>query len=342
MSDDRLRRLLSDAVSDIEPADRIDELRASVHPSPRVIPMARSRSWYAGVGIVATAAVIGVIAYLTSVVGDKTNHAGAASGDGTSPTTATATDTAAPPPAGDVRTYAVYYAGIDPKGHPVLFREVHRGPTAGPVGALALHALSGRPLDPDYATGWQPGWLRSARTSPTQDVILVTAAASLPAAQPAGMSPQQARITVQQVVYTLQAAFHDRLPVQFVRHGVPVARVLGVPSADPIGAGKVPTTLSLMSISAPNQGDVVRGSRLTVSGLNSGFEGTAAVWLERNHHRFLSKATIGGGYPDRLVPWSVTLNVSRLAPGTYTLVASNDDPTGQNKPARDTRVITIR
>ena len=35
----------------------------SVRPSPRVVPMSRPRSWYAAAGIVATAAVIGVVAY---------------------------------------------------------------------------------------------------------------------------------------------------------------------------------------------------------------------------------------------------------------------------------------
>ena len=32
--DDQLRRLLSDAVSDVEPEDRLEELRASVPPEP--------------------------------------------------------------------------------------------------------------------------------------------------------------------------------------------------------------------------------------------------------------------------------------------------------------------
>ena len=41
----RLRRLLSDAVSDIEPRDRLAEIRASVHPDPQVVPMSRPRPW---------------------------------------------------------------------------------------------------------------------------------------------------------------------------------------------------------------------------------------------------------------------------------------------------------
>ena len=67
--DDQLRRLLSDAVSDIEPRDRIAEIRASVRPDPQVVPMSRPRPWlYALSGAVASAAVIGVIAYTTHVL----------------------------------------------------------------------------------------------------------------------------------------------------------------------------------------------------------------------------------------------------------------------------------
>src|SRR5205814_520952 len=94
---DRLRQLLSDAVTDIEPADRLDQLRASVHPSPKVVPMTRSRSWYAAAGIVATAAVIGIVAYVTSMAGHRSDHVGAATDGGTGlpSATATATDTSA-------------------------------------------------------------------------------------------------------------------------------------------------------------------------------------------------------------------------------------------------------
>jgi len=44
MNDDRLRRLLSDAVSDVEPNDRLDEIRASVRSDQKVVHVTRSRS----------------------------------------------------------------------------------------------------------------------------------------------------------------------------------------------------------------------------------------------------------------------------------------------------------
>src|SRR5262245_14632465 len=104
MSDDNgMRQLLSDAVADVDPSDRLAEIRASVRPDPKVVPMSHhGRSWrYAMAGIVATAAVIGVVAYLTSVAGDDPTELGPASeGDSgpTHPTTITATDTAVSTP----------------------------------------------------------------------------------------------------------------------------------------------------------------------------------------------------------------------------------------------------
>jgi Immunoglobulin-like domain of bacterial spore germination len=346
--DDRLRRLLSDAVSEVEPENRLDELRASVHPRPKVVPMSRSRSWYAATGILATAAVIGVIAYVASVSIDKNTAVGPATDPGATrhPATATATDTASGPTStatGGTATkvYAVYYVGTDPKGKPVLFREFHRGPAAKPTAALAVDDLQSTPLDPDYSTAWQRGWLKDAKLDPNAGVIFVTSARTVPSSRPAGMTPEEATAAVQQVVYTLQAAFHTRLPVQFVRHGAPVGRVLGVRASAPVAQGKILDTLSRVNISTPNEGDVVSGE-LNVTGVNNAFEGSVAIYLERNGHKFLVSPTIGGWGPDKLFPWQVDLDLSKIAPGSYRLVAQNDDPSGRNKPEVDTRTVLVR
>ena len=183
--DDQLRRLLSDAVSDIEPRDRIAEIRASVRPDPQVVPMSRPRPWlYALSGAVASAAVIGVIAFTTNALSgpdDGSNGLGAGpahSRHTTSPVrTATATDSATPPsspsspstspPAATTgaQAYAVYYVGANAAGRPVLYREWHRGPhlpAADPGGKgrdvlnEAVHdAMATSPLDADYRTPWR-------------------------------------------------------------------------------------------------------------------------------------------------------------------------------------------
>ncbi|HEY3530309.1 MAG TPA: Gmad2 immunoglobulin-like domain-containing protein [Nocardioides sp.] len=345
--DARLRRLLSDAVSDIEPDNRLDELRASVHPNPKVVPMARSRSWYAATGIVATAAVIGVVAYVASMAIDKNTSVGPATDPHATlhSSVATATDTAASrspsPSVSATKAYAVYYAGTDPRGEPVLYREFHRGPASTPAGVLPLDDLQATPLDPDYTTAWQAGWLKDAKANPNAGVIFVTPSRAVPARRPAGMTADQARIAIQQVVYTLQGAFATRMPVLFVRHGTPVPRVLGVSTSEPVEQGKVLETCSRVNISDPNEGDAVSG-KLVVRGVNNAFEGTVVVYLERNGKKYLLQPTIGGMGGNRLWPWTVTLDTSKVSPGSYTLVARNDDPSGRGRFETDTRVITVK
>jgi hypothetical protein len=340
MNDDQLRRLLTDAVSDIEPEDRIEELRASVRPRRRVSRHLHARPWYAAAGIVA--AVICLVAYVTHVAGNRTGEPGFAHPGGTSAPTMIASDTSEPSPSGASRAYPVYYVGRDPRDRPVLFRELHRGEAARSAGQLATDGLQSTPLDPDYSTAWGSGDLRDAQLHREIGAITVTLGFASLQHRPPDMTSAYARAAVQQVVYTLQAAFHTHLPVQFQTSTGPVPSVLGVPTTQPVEAGRVLDTLSHVSISAPNQGDAVSGDGLRVTGLNNGFEGTVAVYLQRGGQRYAEQPTIGGSYADRLFPWEVTLDVSQVPPGTYTLVAQNDDPSGRGHAATDTRVVRVR
>jgi hypothetical protein len=356
MNDDRLRRLLSDAVSDVEPDNRLEELRASVHPRSRVVPLLGSRRpWYAAAAVVAT--VVGVTAYITSVAGNDPNTAGPSGDGGTGDPTVTATDTTSPSPSGGTRAYAVYYVGEDPNNEPVLFREFHRGPDY-PVNVESSErdllseavgdAVTDAPLDPDYRSPWlnhgvtvdHASYDTSAGGGSTLEIALLGEDL---AERPADVSAAEARAAVQQLVYTAQGALGKRVPVHFsIAQDTSGASptLWGIDISREIAAGSVLETCSHISISNPGQGDVVSG-KLRVTGVNNGFEGTAVVYLERNGRRYLTEATIGGSYEDKLFPWEVTLDLSKVQPGTYTLVAQNDDPSGGNDPETDTRAITV-
>jgi hypothetical protein len=345
MNDDQLRRLLREAVSDVEPEDRIEEVRASVRPGVPVVRVFHARPWYAAAAIVA--AVICLVAYITNIASNNSADTGfSTQPHGSSgPPTIIATDTAAADPSsspsGDTLDYAVYYVGKDPHGQPVLFRELHGGAASTSAGQLAEDSLQTTPLDPDYSTPWRAGDLRDARLHTETGTITVTLGYPSLQHRPDDMSPAYARAAVQQVVYTLQAAFHTHLPVQFVTRSGSARQVLGVPLAGPIGADKVLDTLSHISISTPNQGDTVSGDTLHVTGLNNGYEGTAAVSLVRNGRTYAAAPTIGGVGGDRLYRWEMTLVLTHVPPGTYTLVAKNDRASAKDKPAKDTRVITV-
>jgi hypothetical protein len=353
--DDQLRRLLSDAVSGIEPHDRLAQIRASVRTDPEVVPMSRPRSWrYGVIGVAATVAVIGGVAVAAGALpgpGNADDHGPLATGPSSSHTTAgnTSSPTDVPstsqptvstsqPPTSAV---AVYYVGPNAAGRPVLFREFHPGlPLQGDAAAQqAVDALETQPLDHDYSTTWSTGAISGVTLN--GDTIDVTLADGTLHDRPAGMSTAEARAAIQQVIYTVQAAYQLRAPVQFELGGNPIDQVLGQPTSEPLAQGKVLQTLSLVNISSPNEGQQVSGT-LAVTGVNNSFEGTSVIYLERNGKKYLVTPTIGGMGGNKLYPWKVRLDLSKVPPARYTLVAQNDDPSGRGHPDQDTRTVIVK
>jgi sporulation and spore germination protein len=345
MTDDQqIRQLLSDAVADVEPSDRIGRIRASVRPDPTVVPMSHARSWgYALAGIAATAAVIGVVAYVSSVAGDNSTDLGPAARGGSGPghpTTAIATDTALPSPSdgangGRTRATTLYFLGDGPSGT-VLYREPAQVPAGVQPLQAAIEGLTSAPADPDYRTPWQVGWLASASATPG---LVQVEVGSVPARRPASMSRRDATEAVQQVVYTVQAAVQRRDPVQFTRNGLPVTSVLGVSTTVPVEQLAAPKVLTRMSLLTPREGIHLDRGALAVSGFGGAFRGDVVVRLERRGttYRSRSATATGTGDADRLFSWKVTLDTTSLAPGRYLLVASTK-PTGD----RDTRTVFVK
>lgn len=342
--DTRLAALLSDAVSDIEPREALDSIRNRT----KVTPLSARRPWTYAVGgaVVATAVVIGAIA----VAGDQLGLTG--SDDSTpaashrprhTPTkavtspdeSATASSEPSPTasPVATSSTLAAYYLGDTQQG-PRLYREFDRVAATDPVDG-ALQLLVADPHDPDYSTPWQPGDLTDGVLK--DGVVDVVVRGSL-AQRPAGMSEQDAREAVQQVVYTVQAAVQSRVPVHFS-----LDTVLGVDTREPVTNDSPVDVLALVSISDPSEGASVEGS-FTASGVASSFEANVPWEIRQGDEVVKSGFATAEGWMDKLYPWRADVDVSDLAPGDYTFVARTDDPSdGEGGgPHVDTRTITIR
>jgi hypothetical protein len=98
-----------------------------------------------------------------------------------------------------------------------------------------------------------------------------------------------------------------------------------------------------MSITDPVDGRVVSRGRLVVTGVNNSFEATVVVQLKRGGHVYRTKPGMASGYQaEHLFPWRIVLDTSTLPPGRYTLLASNDDPSGRKRPETDTRSIELK
>jgi hypothetical protein len=326
--DDDLTTLMHQAVSDVQPADRLATIRqeAARRPRGRWIPV--------GGAVLATAAVVTGIAIVVQPSGDESPPPST----GTPTTVTSPTSVVTPTPA--LSAYAVYYEGQTPSG-PRLFREFEQAPAPSAL-PVAIQLVTQPAHDPDYRTLWPADAFETAELR--DDHIEVALADASLHDRPAGMSQAEAALALQQVVYTVQAAAHDRLPVQFVLDGKPIDTVLGEPTSEPVVNGNELDVLALVSISAPDEGRDVQG-HFSANGVASSFEGTVHWEVRDQAGRAVLSGFAQGTMEDHLTPWSTDpIDVSGLTPGTYTFVATTDDPSAGEGPGptEDTRTVIVR
>ena len=356
--DPRLRWLLSDAVSDVEPRHALSDIRSALDSRPQettMSPSSRSSSapWtFAFTGALLAAAVMVAVFLLFGGPGNGSDDPDPAGAPTTPPTateeptqeaseTTEPEPTSSPEPSGEKASAAAYYLG-DTRGGPKLFREFQSvaGTDAYDRG-LAL--LQGQPVDPDYSSAWPAGSLTAAAYD--GDVIRVTIADASLRAIASGMDEATARAAVEQVIYTMQAAAQERASVQFVLDGNPVDQVYGVPTSEPLSNGPVLEVLNLMSVTSPEQGATASRS-LDITGVANSFEANV-TWQILDFDGKVAKrgfVTAEGWMGEQLFPWSDTVDISKLPAGEYYFAASTDDPSGGaegNGPATDTKQFTI-
>lgn len=111
----------------------------------------------------------------------------------------------------------VYYVGSTPFGAR-LYRD-WQTTTATNVPLVAVRAaVDGTPTDADYRTLW-PTRASVPSVAATPDLITIRLRGRIHDAPP-GMNAKRAGLSIQQLVYTAQAAYgHGRLPVQFLPTG---------------------------------------------------------------------------------------------------------------------------
>jgi Immunoglobulin-like domain of bacterial spore germination len=353
--DARLSELIQDAVSGVEPGDGLPAIRSRTR-TRKETSMSSSRNWLYAVGgaVAGTAAVIVAIAVAsqlnddngtTPVANPSSSQSSELSGEPSptpSATDAPTTDATGTPIESPV---PVYYAGDGPRGT-VLFREFQPGIGGDPVSQAAYAAVAGPPADPDYRTLWPAG--TEATASYNGDVITVDLTGPDSAAlhdRPAGMSKRDAGLAIQQVIYSVQGAAQERAGVQLLLDGQHSDQVLGEPASEPLANAPVLETLSLMSITSPEEGQEVSGT-FTASGANNGFEASVSWEILQGDQVVHTGFGMADGWgPGKLFPWELEVDVSGLEPGTYVFVAKNDDPSGGAEghgPDVDTRTIVVK
>ncbi len=350
--DERLRVLLEQAVSDVEPRPGLDAIRTRT----KVTPMRSRRPWILGAGaaVVATAAVIVAV----TVVGNNTptspsaGPAAAPSRSASVQPTSHLSGTLSPSPSASsdsggstTRAVPVYYVGDTSHG-PRLYREFAQvsgndALSAALSSAVGSSANGGQPApkDPDYHTGWPAGTTATGAVGGSAITVDLggDAAGSL-SAQPSGMTAEQAKIEVQQLVYTAQAATQTTLPVQFQINGAPADTVLGVPTSGPVSRADEIDVLAQFWITSPQEGATVT-SPVKVEGLAAAFEANVQ-WELKQGDTVKKKGVTTAKECCTMSPYSFTV---QAPPGSYTLVVHDSDPSGQGRaPWQDTKDITIQ
>jgi hypothetical protein len=297
---DELRELLTDAVSDVEPVYRLSEIQARVHRPAR-------RGWYAvGGAILAAAAVVTAVSLSENDGVGRDN---------------------APPASNSGHAVGLYFVGDTPDG-PRLFREFQQLPqNGGPLAALEAITTAEGPDDPDYRTTWPAGSFEGVTVEDERiDVELGVAAIELRTRGP---------LVVQQVVYTLQAATGQELPIQFTEGGETLDGTLHERAPQN-------RVLALVNISDPVEGLHVEDSFIARGRANA-YEGTVP-WEIRDDDAIVKEgfATAAGSI-DRLYEWETErIDVSDLPSGQYIFIAYREtDPEGDGQLYYDTRWITV-
>lgn len=341
--EERLRELLEDAVSGVEPRRGLD----SIQSRTKVRTMS-NRPWIFGAGaaVVATAATIAAFAVLGGDTGTTTTSepgpagspsATVSSGDGTPSKDEGAT------PAPDMVAVPVYYVGQTGQG-PRLYREFHQGAADDKLGVAVQEAVGRTPDDPDYSTPWPDGTTADASMDGVGNDGLITITVTSPDGsslhdRPAGMSAELAGMAVQQLVYTAQAATQTTAPVQLMLDGGRTDQLLGEAVSEPLARADETSALAQVWIINPAEGAEVR-SGFEVSGIGAFFEANV-TWELRQGDEVVDSGFTTAEECCRMAPYSFTVDA---APGSYTLVVADSDMSGGGEgfpPFEDSKNVTV-
>jgi hypothetical protein len=338
----RLRDLLDDAVSDVEPRHGLDAITSRT----KVTSMS-NRPWLYGVGgaVLATAATIAAFAVLDGDSGTTTSP------DPVDSPTAVSTekpeksptpdDSPTAEPAPTETTVPVYYVGETGQG-PRLYREFHQalGADEDASAAQAVQdALGVPPDDPDYATLW-PSGSEVQHVELSGDTIVVDLMdADALHDRPAGMTEREAQLALEQLIYTVQGVYQDRAPVRFLLDGQITDTVLGVPTSEPLAEGDEASTLAQVWIIDPTDGATV-DSGFEVSGVGAFFEANV-TWELRQGAKVVKSGFTTAEECCRMAPYSFTVDAPA---GDYLLVVKDSDMSeGEGfAPFQDTKRVTVR
>lgn len=327
MTDDQIRVLLDEAVSDVEPRHGVQEIMSRT-------TSARSRRrwvWSAGGAVLATAATIAAIAVLVNGGPGTTNaDPGPAATDRS---TGVFDDSVLAP---------VYFVGTSGRHGPRLFEERQTFPDGEDHVAILQRAVDGAADDPDYGTSWPAGTTVTSvdpgPDRPTGTVVVDLTGAAL-ADRPDGVTAEEALRSVQQLVWTVRTFAYAQSPVEILVDGRPTSSLLGIRVGSPVAAGSADDVLAQVQVTTPTDGATV-SNPITVEGRAASFEANVQ-WELMQGDTVVKRGFTTAEECCTLSPFSFPIEAP--PPGTYTLVVHDEDASGGEglPPWEDTKEITV-
>lgn len=232
----------------------------------------------------------------------------------------------------------VYLVGDIPRGE-ALFREFVQVGDGDPLLEAATVLTGGDVQDPDYRTLLGNLGIESVTASDDRIEVALTADSTT---NDKAVSPEQGRLAVQSLVYTLQGTARSRAPVEVTQGGVPIT-LYGVDTSGGVRAEPELDVLAHVNITSPAEGATV-GDTFLFEGRASSFEATVGWQIRDGGGKVVKEYSVmAEGWIDKLWPFSGEIDVSDVPPGTYTLAALTDDPSGGEGggPHEDTKTIVI-
>lgn len=348
--DDRdrwLNETLDDAVADVEPRHDLAGVRARIEQEAT---RARTRHrWAAAAGGLAVAATVAAVALATGLGGVDRADDGPGPAASATPAASEATEAASTPsqetssPAAPASgsPVAVYYVGETPTG-PRLFREFRAPEGDGDDLAMAVGmATSVAPLDPDYRMPWPQGTEATASYDESGGLLTVDVrnAGTDLRARPGSTSAAAARMALEQLVHTAQAAVQARVPVRFLVEGRTTDQLLGEPTSEPLAEGDPMEVQAPVWVITPQEGEEVSGP-LTVEGRGAFFEANVS-WQVLQDGSVVDDGFATAQECCTLSPFS--FEVTDLPPGDYLLRVYDADVSDGEGPGEqeDTKRFTV-
>ncbi|MGH3330144.1 MAG: Gmad2 immunoglobulin-like domain-containing protein [Nocardioidaceae bacterium] len=351
--DERLRRLLNDAVSDVDPLDTLDSIRSRTGVSSS----RAKRPWFLGVGaaVVATAATIAAVAAIggnPGITGTRDPRPAASDAACKSPqsTEPPSPSEEEPSPSGNPSDSAssprveemavpVYFLGEAGDGLR-LFRELrYFEATESNRGTAAVSLALGPACDPDYRSAWPTG-VEARSVSRDGGVITVDLGRDGSLREPPDrMSADEASLAVEQLIYTAQGAMQmGRRPVQFLLDGQPTDTLLGIRTSQPLTEAAASQVLTPVWVDEPVQGATVT-SPFQVYGVAAAIEANVQWELRQGDTVVRSDyATAAECCTHASYAFQVT-----APPGKYTIAVSDtNESSGEGfPPTEDTRTVIV-